>query len=79
MECYIASSSSSWQAGISIFLDQPILTPFGSPIDNRANVEMRIRQAQQALLNPDTEIEAHLTTHGASRPIGVEGISKGDS
>jgi len=76
IEIFLSFSSSQWQAVISIRrivdrdgnrLDRPTLTPFGPPIDNRADVEMRVRQAQQALLNPDIEIEAHLTTHGASR------------
>ncbi|SRR5258706_15867979 len=68
------SSSISWQAVVSIVdrdgkrLDRPTLVPFGSPIQNRVDVEMRIRQAQEALLNPNiTEREILLTQPGASR------------
>ena len=65
-----------WQAIVSIRrivdsdgkrLDLPTLTQFGPPIEDPAAVEIRIRQAQKALLNPDTELEAFLTPHGASK------------
>ena len=72
----MSPSSSLWQAIVSIRrivdsdgnrLDRPTLTPFGSPIEDRAAVQMRIRQAQQALLNPDTETGTFLTPGGASK------------
>lgn len=72
----MASDSSMWQAIVSIRrivdsegkgLDQPTLTQFGSPIEDRAAVEIRIRQAQEALLNPDTELDTFLTSRVASK------------
>ena len=62
IECYMHSSTSAWQATVSLrhivdsdgtLLDRPTLEPFGDPIGDRAQVEMRIREAQNELLNPD--------------------------
>lgn len=75
IECHMSSSSTPWRATVSIRrlvdsdgnpLDRQTLTPFGTAIEDRADVEMRIRQAQQALLNPDMPIEMFLTSRGMS-------------
>lgn len=72
----MSTSPTPWRAVVSIRrivdrdgrrLDQPSLVPFGPPIDNRVDVEMRIRQAQQALLDPDADMEMFLQPRGASR------------
>jgi len=72
------SSSFVWQAVVSIRrtvdrdgrrLDRPIQVPFGPPIKNRVEVELRIRQAQEALLNPNiTEVDVFLNQHAESKP-----------
>jgi hypothetical protein len=71
------SSPNPWRATVSIRrivdndgnpLERQSLAPFGTPIEDRADVEMRIRQAQQALLNPDMPIEMFLTTRNMARP-----------
>lgn len=71
----MSSSSTPWRTTVSIRrvvdsdgkpLDRQTLTPFGTAIEDRADVEMRIRQAQQALLNPDMPIEMFLTSRGMS-------------
>jgi hypothetical protein len=76
----MSSSSSPWRAAVSIRrvvdddgerLDRPRLTPFGPPIGDRADVEMRIHQAQQALLNPGMPMEMFLTSHGVSKPSAL--------
>ena len=80
IECHMTSSSNPWRAVVSIRrivdndgkpLDRQTLTPFGTPISDRADVEMRIRQAQQALLNPDMPIEMFLTSRGMSKPSAL--------
>ena len=76
----MAFSSTPWRAVVSVRrvvdndgkpLDRQTLTPFGTPIFDRADVEMRIRQAQQALLNPDMPIEMFLTSRGMSKPSAL--------
>ena len=72
------SSSLVWQAVVSIRrivdrdgkrLDRPTQVPFGPSIKNRVDVELRIRQAQEALLNPNiTEMDVFLNQPGESRP-----------
>lgn len=73
-------SSSPWQAVVSIRrivdstgkrVDWPKLAPFGPPITDPADVEMRIRQAQQALLNPDMPMEMFLSSRGMSKPSAL--------
>ena len=77
IEIYM-SSSLVWQAVVSIRriidrdgrrLNRPTQVPFGSPIKNRVDVELRIRQAQEALLNPNiTDMDTFLNHPGESRP-----------
>ena len=76
----MASGQTPWRAVVSIRrivdsdgepLERPTLTPFGAPIEDRADVEMRIRQAQQALLNPDMPMEMFLTARGMSKPSAL--------
>ena len=76
----MTSSSSPWQAVVSIRrivdstgkrVDWPKLAPFGPPITDPADVEMRIRQAQQALLNPDMPMEMFLSSRGMSKPSAL--------
>lgn len=76
----MSSSSAPWRAVVSIRrivdnngkpLDRQTLTPFGTPISDRTDVEMRIRQAQQALLNPDMPMEMFLTSRGMSKPSAL--------
>jgi hypothetical protein len=73
----MSSSSSQWRAVVSIRrivdndgnrLDRSTLTPFGSPMEDRAEVEARIRQAQLALLNPDTPMDMFLSGRSVSKP-----------
>jgi len=80
IECHMNSSSTPWRAVVGIrrivdsdgqLLDRPVFTQFGAPIEDRADVEMRIRQAQQALLNPDMPIEMFLTSRGMSKPSAL--------
>jgi len=80
IECHMSSASTPWRAIVSIRrivdsdgkpLERLTLTPFGSPIDDRSEVEMRIRQAQQALLNPDMPMEMFLTSRGMSKPSAL--------
>ena len=80
IECHMSSGSGPWRAIVSIRrvfdnngdrLDRQTLTPFGTPISDRADVEMRIRQAQQALLNPDMPMEMFLTSRGMSKPSAL--------
>jgi hypothetical protein len=76
----MSSSSSPWRAVVSIRrivdsegkrLDRSTLSQFGSPIEDRTDVEGRIRQAQQALLNPDMPMEMFLSTRGMSKPSAL--------
>jgi len=80
IECHMQSASTPWRAIVSIRrivdsdgrpLDRQTVTPFGNPIEDRADVEMRIRQAQQALLNPDMPLEMFLTSRGMSKPSAL--------
>ena len=73
----MSSSSSPWRAVVSIrhivdneeeSLNRPTSTPFGAPIEDPTDVEMRIRQAQQSLLNPDVPMEMFLSSCSVSRP-----------
>ena len=80
IECHMSSASTPWRSVVSIRrivdsdgnpLDRPTTTPFGAPIEDRADVEMRIRQAQQALLNPDMPMEMFLSSRGMSKPSAL--------
>ncbi|KAF5349459.1 hypothetical protein D9757_012431 [Collybiopsis confluens] len=62
MECRLIASSSPWACRISVRaefgrdgkrLEEVTEAPFGQPIDNKADVELALRKAQFAVLNPD--------------------------
>ena len=76
----MSSGTTPWRAVVSIRrivdgdgkpLERTSMTAFGPPIEDRADVETRIRQAQQALLNPDMPMEMFLTSRGMSKPSAL--------
>lgn len=69
MECRLASSASSWSCQISIRWefhednkprDDVKEVLFGALIDNPADVELNLRRAQAAILNPHLTAESFL-------------------
>lgn len=73
MECRLASSSEPWTCQISIRWEvdrttgKPAETvveePFGPSIVNKADVELMLRRAQAAVLNPKTTTRKFLDLH----------------
>ncbi|THH11229.1 hypothetical protein EW146_g8124 [Bondarzewia mesenterica] len=70
-ECLLSHSEDAWKCEVKLRFDtdirgiplgQPLIVPFGGPISesNKADVEDRIRRAQQAILNPNREPEEFL-------------------
>lgn len=62
MECRLASSTGPWSCRVSIRyefdkngrrLEEVVEKPFGSIINNKAEVEVALRRAQLAILHPD--------------------------
>ncbi|KAJ7223681.1 P-loop containing nucleoside triphosphate hydrolase protein [Mycena haematopus] len=58
MECRLASSTTSWSCRISIRVELMVNEiPFGKPITNKDEVEIALRRAQLAVLNPNVSPE----------------------
>jgi hypothetical protein len=70
MECRLSSSSGNWSCQISIrrevdicgnVMDKPLEIPFGESITNKKDVEIALRRAQVAALNPNISFGAILS------------------
>lgn len=70
MECRLSSSSGSWSCQVSIRwefdshdkrLEEVSEVPFGATITDKGDVELAIRRAQAAVLNPSVSATSFLT------------------